>query len=250
MDDIPKDFNNLEVIESCYNTTKPQMGKASNMLMVLLSHSVSRDAMWLLMSSNPSIPRRSVRTLACLLMASVHVTCTKAVWVTAGWLLPSPAWPQSRHCGRRCCTWAIVTPSCTFPCLHLRPPPPARWSPITLIRSGIRSIPTCTQESFISGSGGSVVGWTSSWTTVFLSAGTERCSSAAQPRRGSSGALCWKRPTPSKLPWIQACPHSGHRHLDDSLTKMLDRLFEKVKHWLQVAHFGKLPSLFMSNTNM
>lgn len=45
MDDIPKDFNNLEVIESCYNTTKPQMGKASNMLMVLLSHSVSRDAM-------------------------------------------------------------------------------------------------------------------------------------------------------------------------------------------------------------
>lgn len=42
MDDIPKDFNDLEVIESCYNTTKPQMGKASNMLMVLLSHSVSR----------------------------------------------------------------------------------------------------------------------------------------------------------------------------------------------------------------
>lgn len=40
-------------------------------------------------------------------MASALVTCTKAVWVTAGWLLPSPAWPQSRHYGRRCCTRAL-----------------------------------------------------------------------------------------------------------------------------------------------
>lgn len=146
-------------------------------------------------------------------MASALVTCTKAVWVTAGWSLPSPAWPQSHHYGRRCCTYALsfFSPSChpSFP-LFISFSPLTRWSLITLIRSGIRSILTCMQESFISGSGGWAIGWMLLWTTVCLSVGMERCSSAAQQHRGSSGAPCWKRPTPSKVSRNPECPRSRY----------------------------------------
>lgn len=99
-----------------------------------------------------STPRRYVRTLAYLLMASALVICTKAVWVTAGWLLPSPAWPQSRHYGRRCCTCALsLSPLCairvsfsTSPFLLLPGDP---WSH----RSGVESEaswPVCRNFSF------------------------------------------------------------------------------------------------------
>lgn len=85
--------------------------------------------MWLLMSPCSSFPRRSVRTLACLWTASAHVTFTKAVWGTAGWWLPSPAWPQSRHCGKRCCTLVIVIPFCFFPLYSS--PSSSSWSSST-----------------------------------------------------------------------------------------------------------------------
>lgn len=64
-----------------------------------------RGATWTerrVLTLGPFLSRRYVRTPACSSMASARVTCTKAVWVTAGWSPPSPAWRPSLRSGRRC----------------------------------------------------------------------------------------------------------------------------------------------------
>lgn len=67
-----------------------------------------------LLTSASFSSRRYVRTPTCLWTASALMTCTRAVWVTAGWSPPSPAWRLSRRSGRRCsvlCTLTSLIPS-------------------------------------------------------------------------------------------------------------------------------------------
>ena len=55
-------------------------------------------------------------------------------------------------------------------------------------------------------SGHTTSGWTWWWTTVSPRWGTAWCLST-RPTKPSSGALCWKRPTPSKTPhFLQTSP--------------------------------------------
>lgn len=90
--------------------------------------------------------------------------------------------------------WKKVLAFLLLPCflvsfLSIFSSPPPRWSQTTQNRSGTQNIPTCTQESSISGSGDLAVGWMWSWTIVCRSVGMERCFSVAPPHHGSFGVL-------------------------------------------------------------
>ena len=144
-------------------------------------------------------------------MASALVTYIRAVWATAGWWRLFHASHLSHHCGRRLCfftsqssfhpflvsfclCFSLCIPSCPLIFLITS----SRSFLTTQTRSGTRSVWTCTQGSSISGSGALAAGWMLWWTTVCRSVGTGCCSSAAQRLRESSGAPCWRRPTPSE----------------------------------------------------